>query len=84
MIRTIDVKQLDIDTGLKGDCALCPIARALDRATGESWRVHSSWATRSGDSFKTHLPLEAVRFIDLFDEGRPVKPFSFDLEITNA
>lgn len=82
MIR-VDVTEADIRTGVKGDMCNCPIAIAIKRAIGCSGvHVDGMW-------IEVHEPFESWRqyrtpdvvdaFIDRFDAGQPVAPFSFVL-----
>lgn len=66
----------------------CPIARALKEqqilfhgVTQEGIDfINPNMVDGFNDGFAT-LPIEAVTFIQDFDEGRKVKPFSFEVEI---
>ena len=78
----VKVTQSDIDNGVKNNCYSCPIALAIDRVVG---RFHVSvnalsakvglwegwWNTSSQQS----------RFIESYDKGYRVEPFSFTLDI---
>lgn len=80
----IEVTQEDIERGTRGHCALCPVARAVKRAM----RTEDVWAdgvaivlTRHGDNrLFLDTPDEAICFMEEFDAGEPVEPFSFELE----
>ncbi len=88
-METIEIKVLpkDIKNGVKGDSANCAIAKTLQRMYPEalSLSVRSSYA--SFRDFKSYgvtyieLPLEAQRFIEDFDAGVEVKPFTFMAEV---
>lgn len=79
----IHVTREDIDLGERGSCLSCPIALAVKRqADIASVRVEVA-SIRVG-SAKAILPDEARRFVDHFDYGRDVHPFSFDLPIDDA
>lgn len=83
---TIHVTQDDIDNGVACNTGLCPIAHAIRRAVPGSY-----WYVGSVEVFhrdlngcrcdEMDLPVPACEFISAFDEGRPVNPFSFELEI---
>ena len=84
MMITVEVTQEDIDHGVKGNCVKCPIAKAIGRAAGNTdcgvgiTRAHLySGHERGLISFK--LPIEAQNFIERFDDGFEVQPFSFDI-----
>ena len=83
----IRVTQEDIDRGERRVHARCPIARSVQRDTGDpnAW-VGSFYAVipsrRSGVvcSSMFELPYEARRFVANFDAGNvPSEPFEFEL-----
>lgn len=81
----VNVGPMDIKRGLRKDCGACPIARATKRALGlrmstEGVVVSSDIIIPQKDSYFGRiytLPKKAEHFIDRFDDGRDVKPFSF-------
>lgn len=75
---TVEVTQADIDIGCKKDCLNCPVAVALERATGKMWSVLGTCARRPAEFEVYLLPESARQFIGAFDEGEPVKPFTFE------
>jgi hypothetical protein len=78
---TIHVTQEHIDKGLKS-CGGCPIALALRDAGFNDVVVFQRrfiYDARRGSPSHT-LPPEAREFIEKFDKGRTVQPFSFELE----
>ena len=74
----------DLKEGIRGGPSNCPVALAVNRATGKK-----SWVATYGVSLyddiehyyrKVHqLPPDVTRKIQLIDEGITVYPFSFDL-----
>lgn len=80
----IEVIQDDIDNGQRNRCRYCPIALALSRTTGKTWEVGYSNCSLMGHYNHLHLPDNATAFINLFDGGRTVRPFSFELEYTQS
>ena len=78
----IEVTQEDIDNGEKRKCDTCAVAIAAHRAfkdciilvDGEQMDV-----IRNGKWKVIDLPDSATRFIEDFDAGRPVQPFSFEV-----
>jgi len=84
VILHVDVTADDIATG-GHDSDTCPIARALLRLdeVAEVY-VHQDlitvWPTTC-DSGLDGFCRVAKEFIEAFDDGRPVAPFSFDLEL---
>ena len=78
----VAVTQDDIDRGEMGHCATCPVARALERATGKPWYVGQSWAWLAlPPETQIALPPEVTAFILAFDHGEKVAPFSFDVSV---
>ena len=76
----IDVTQEDIDRGVPrtGDC--CPIALALRRTTDRPWQIDRRMAMcLKRDSWMSlvFLPEQATSFINSFDLGKTVAPFTF-------
>lgn len=74
----IDVTQDDIDAGIRIDCTHCPIALAVRRLIPyANVGCYTVYADEMPDYV---LPQPAIDFIRAFDNKRPVKPFSFDME----
>lgn len=78
----ITVTKKDIQMGLPSDSCLCPIARAVRRVLGRGVRVwrYGVYRRLSEDDF-AEFPERVTQFIDRFDDGKPVKPFTFTLRI---
>lgn len=97
MRAKIEVTAEDIRLGKRGECGSCPVARATKRAlTAASGLATLSVAAfpstievsdvRDPDEDFMGLgwfdpPLKASKFIWNFDAGKPVKPFSFYLNV---
>ncbi len=85
MDNTITIKVLpkDIKNGVRGDSNNCAIALTLKRMFPESSqiRVNGTFATfrQPKDYYSKYisLPPIAQTFIDDFDNGKEVKPFTF-------
>lgn len=78
----IEVTQDDIEMGVGGDSAECPIARTLTRMGLPNPEV-DEYEISYGERTYSELP-EAVReFIRSFDEGQDVKPLTFTLDDEN-
>lgn len=79
---TIEVSQGDIDEGLRGVCASCPVALAVNRALGvhDAKIAVGTYSVVGGRWF--NLPESARSWIVTFDRIGPsyVKPFTFELE----
>lgn len=81
----IEVTAEDIRDGIRNSCRLCPVARAIQRATG----LDLVWVSSSFVEFRHQdqplkvldLPSEAAKWIRDYDLGRGMQPFSFDLPI---
>lgn len=77
----IRVLRSDIIKGEQGHCSLCPVARAVKRATHRPVIVWDDVVTITrGHRPKQYItPYKVERFIYKFDGGKKVKPFSFTL-----
>jgi hypothetical protein len=89
---TVTVTQKDINIGTPLMCYLCPVALAISRAVGgRRVRVKNPYRwgfsdgpfgdKRDNEPDARALPLIARTFIEAFDLGKPVGPFSFELEV---
>lgn len=82
----IEVLQSDIDHGERHCCERCPVARAITRAIGNRVAV-AVYADRGAELGITSggytrwisLPDEVIEFINRFDIGLKVAPFTFEL-----
>lgn len=84
----IEVTQKHIDNGKSEDCYSCPIALAVSEHLHEYVEAHVmhgsvSFLPITGRDTVTKLPFEVRDFINEFDEGGEVEPFSFELFIPN-
>jgi hypothetical protein len=79
----IDVTSDDIAKGEREQPCRCPIALALTRAHPGQWVLGEHTADFYFDDADgtISLPNEARDFIKRFDNGDPVEPFSFELEL---
>lgn len=77
----------DIAAGGRGDSENCPIARAVQRATGETFwnangtRIHNSRALFAGSEVQHSfmpIPVWMADWIRAFDRGDSVEPFEFE------
>lgn len=90
MSITVKVTRADIKAGVKNHALKCPVSRALARALGKR-AVRIIWPcaayrlvfgarpffqTSKGGSYYP-LPETVGRFVQRFDAGKSVKPFSF-------
>lgn len=78
----IHVTSKDIENGTIGHSGACPIALAARRAGLDTVSVDHSLVdlSSSRDGCKEYkMPLKAQKFVDDFDSGKKVKPFSFTL-----
>jgi hypothetical protein len=80
----IEVTQQDIDKGLSNNCFLCPIAHAVKRKMNtDCILVYCDRISVMSTIFSSYfykLPKKAQTFIKQFDDGKPVKPFTFEIE----
>ena len=81
----VDVTQADVNDGRRSDCRDCPIARAIQRATGNpniSIGLHHGRFWKSADDYTVfQIPEVCAKFIVDFDGGLPVSPFSFEVTL---
>lgn len=79
----VQVSSLNIDMGNKNNCYSCPIALALKPLFPTFAEVGTTvaWFIEQNEYRKVALPEEVRSFISDFDAGKPVKPFSFELEV---
>lgn len=78
MIR-IEVTAEDIERGVLADCTECPVALAVERATGDQAHVYDGSVTLTSDCVYTSLPDDVNRRIRAYDAGESMVPFSFEL-----
>ena len=79
----IEVTAEDIKKGEQGNCWRCPIALALIRAfRTDDVAAPGPYARINHE--RLDLPNEVRRFIDDFDNGDEVSPFTFELPIKEA
>lgn len=83
----IEVKQKHIDESRSGlhydedmpEC--CPVALALNEATGKQWTVTANKCWRHYSTQVLPLPSEVTFNIHQYDGFGVMEPFSFELEI---
>lgn len=80
-MRTIrvNVTQRDIDRGEACDSGTCPVARAVLRVKGVSFVAVAGEDISINTRRCLLLPKKVSKFIERFDDGQPVKPFTFVL-----
>ena len=83
---TIEVTQEDIDQGVPSHAHKCAVARAMSRSVDGAYSLCSFWGIHNpagrGPCVHTAKHDEAVtKFIQDFDNGKPVKPFTFTIEV---
>ena len=83
----VSVTQDNIDQGVMCNRGACPISLALYDMGGEfvdvGWvATEGAFCARffyEGDGWASRLPLEADTFAGMFDAGKNVEPFKFNL-----
>ena len=80
MTYKIEVTEEDIRRGKPQSCCSCPVFRAIARTTGKAVEVLCK-SIALGKEVEAALPEKARKFIEAFDDGRPVKPFTFTLRL---
>jgi hypothetical protein len=79
--KVIEVTERDVKVGVQRDPFACPIARALKRAF-RATEVSVGTSIADVDERRgLQLPKRAQNFIERFDEGKTMKPFSFRLRV---
>lgn len=77
----INVTQKHIDSGRVANCFSCPLALALTEALSEPcWVGLTLWGKVSNET-KFNLQRGVIQFRRNFDDGEPVKPFSFEVDL---
>jgi len=74
----IHVTEKHIKKGVGFNPWKCPTAKAIQEATGRKPTVTSEWYGFNNEELS--LPKKVTKFIDNFDRGKKVKPFSFVLK----
>jgi hypothetical protein len=81
----VEVTEEDIRGGVRKACTVCPVARALNRATEMIWWVPGGVGGFQDEPevqpYWIDLPATVKQFIIDFDAGRPVSPIEFDIEV---
>lgn len=89
----VEVTAEDIAKGVPQECNSCPVAIAVGRACpaavkvgvdGATIDIYAAWDVESdakSEYVVARTPREVNEFIKRFDNGDPVGPFSFDLEV---
>ncbi len=81
----ISVIQHHINTGVRGNCKSDPIAFAMSDAgclRPHAGVTHLSWQDEKHNRYSVEVPRVVYEFMLDFDNGRPVRPFDFDLEVS--
>jgi len=74
-----NVTPKDIQNGIRNNCLRCPVASSIKRR----FPNHDVWVTAFGIEIgNKHYPLltSVNDFIEAFDMGELVKPFSFEIK----
>lgn len=74
----VTVTQEDITSGVPGDNKLCPVARAINRLLPNALVYTLAMFTHGDSTYR--IPAAAMKFVNSFDRGELVEPFSFVLE----
>lgn len=78
----VEVTADDIAKGEEGNCFACPIARALSRACETTFVYVTPNKLSVRDVGSCLVPERAAVFMLTFDNGRPVKPFTFTVVLS--
>jgi len=77
----INVTENDIKLGKSRSCDFCPIARAIKRRIKKGICVQVYFSLHCNRKFICDMPDTASYFVRSFDDGYPVSPFRFKIEI---
>lgn len=77
---TVHVTLEDIARGKRGHGRKCPIALALKRASSDQTSL-ATWDYLATSHFRIKSPREVQGFMNRFDQGACVEPFSFVLRL---
>jgi hypothetical protein len=82
VIFHVDVTQEDIDNGIPAHGTHCPVAIAIERATGGKYvGVAAGITFPNGNGKSVVMPDFVHEWYLAFDYGKHVEPFSFDLKV---
>lgn len=78
----INVTQKNIDEGGRCMALSCPIALALNNVfVPDKMLSTNQYTFHTGNGIDYKLPPEVTKFINNFDDGKKVEPFSFVVEV---
>lgn len=83
----VEVTQEHIEKGVRGECGSCPLSLAFSELFNQRvfvGRVSFSFPDVKKPLPHFRLPKIAEEFIDNFDKGKPVQPFSVLIRIPTA
>lgn len=83
-VTQVTVTAEDIANGRPCEPCLCPLAIAIERATGRAVNVETDEVGIIGTPLAACLPDAAQAFIARFDGVLPVEPFEFEIEWEDA
>lgn len=86
MIYKIEVTQECIDKGEARNGLSCPVAIALINQGFIHVTVSPFWVIGKHKitdlkHFQVHTPLVVLKFMNEFDTNKPVKPFTFEIDV---
>ena len=76
----VKVTKDHIRQGQRCHSTRCPLALALQNATGSVWEVGSNGEAHDGQGRVIYLSPNLAQWIVAFDEGLAVKPIQFQLQ----
>jgi hypothetical protein len=76
---TVKVTEKDIQAGVRSQTQLCPIALAIRRDLSCDVGVGTYTVSLAMSPYQYLLPPKARAFIQRFDAGMSVEPFTFEL-----
>ena len=77
--KLIKVTKTDIRRGTRFSACYCPVALALYRAFDKPQYCIAGLGSIAVNHIEWITPVQVMKFMDAFDSGNPVEPFSFEL-----
>jgi hypothetical protein len=88
MKMTVKVQQKHIDQAMRGDLQNSPVSLALKEQVGGRWLAYRTFVSSPGYGKYAYvsvpLPKIARVFLQQFDYGEPVLPFTFVLHLPSG
>lgn len=77
----IQVTKEIIDNSVRQNPFLCPVAKALHKATGHNYSVSKDFIYNNCYRKVVKIPKAVTKWIKAYDRKKEVKPFEFQINI---